>query len=737
MKESIIIELAQNVSILLAFSMLYDYFWSRNERLKNIYFKFSSGLILGIVGIVLILTPWHFVSGIIFDTRSVMLSIAGLFFGPIPTITAMIITASYRLFIGGNGAIMGTAVILSSGTIGLLWAHFRPNWKKNKYAELISLGILVHLVMLSCTLLLPSDLIWKTLTNIALPVILLYPLSSLLLGVLMLHQAENSVNRRTIKDNETRFRTIIEQATDSMFLSDMEGNIIDCNKQAYKRLGYTRDELLKLNVAALDDQFSTLQKVMKLFDNIDTNKKLIFESVHRGKSGNTFPVEISSSLIELNGSLNVIGFVRDISERKENEQKIIRMGHHYKALIEKAPDGIVLIDVDREYKFMSPSACKMFGYSIVDEITGSLDRFVHPDDLTFVISQLDNIQSNPSIVPTIQFRFKGTNSQWLWVESTFSNLLADPSVEAIVINFRDVTDRKLADEEIKKLNEELELKVAERTDELKKRSKELIDNEVALLNLVEDLNIKSEELQISAKQLEATNKELEAFSYSVSHDLRAPLRAINGFVSILLEDYHQVLDDEGKRICLIIHSNAVKMGQLIDDLLSFSRLIRSELHNSTIDMQSLVRTLIVEFQSSKELDPNVISLQELPQSTGDSNLIKQVWTNLISNAIKYSSKTPNPQITIGANTTENEIIYFIKDNGVGFSMNYIHKLFGVFQRLHGANEFEGTGVGLAIVQRIVTRHGGRVWAEGEIGKGATFYFTLTASASGNNKQQQT
>ena len=729
MKESTIIELVQNISILLAFSMLYDYFWSRKERLKNIYFKFFSGIILGIIGIVLILSPWHFLSGIIFDTRSVMLSTAGLFFGPIPTITAMIITASYRLFIGGNGVIMGTAVILSSGTLGLLWAHFRPNWKKNKYAELISLGILVHLVMLSFTLLLPSDLIWNTLTNIALPVIFLYPLASLILGVLMLHQAENSENRKAIKDSETRFRTIIEQATDSMYLSDLDGNIIDCNQQAYKCMGYTRDELLKLKITALDDQFSTHQEVKLFFDNIKLNEKLVFESVHRGKNGNTFPVEVSTSLIELNGSLNIIGFVRDISERKKNEEKIIRMGHHYKALIEKAPDGIVLIDVARECKFMSPSACKMFGYSNIDDITGSFDRFIHPDDLTFVLSHLENIQLNPSIVPTIQFRVKGRNSQCQWVESTFSNLLADPSVEAIVINFRDISDRKLADEQIKKLNEELELKVAERTDELKKRSKELIENEVALLNLVEDLNIKSEELQISAKQLEATNKELEAFSYSVSHDLRAPLRAINGFVSILLEDYHQVLDDEGKRICLIIHSNAVKMGQLIDDLLSFSRLIRSELHNSTIDMQSLVGTLIAEFQSSKELNPNIISLQELPQSTGDSNLIKQVWTNLISNAIKYSSKTTNPQITIGANTDENETIYFIKDNGVGFSMNYIHKLFGVFQRLHSANEFEGTGVGLAIVQRIVTRHGGRVWAEGEIGKGATFYFSLPKSTS--------
>jgi len=291
-------------------------------------------------------------------------------------------------------------------------------------------------------------------------------------------------------------------------------------------------------------------------------------------------------------------------------------------------------------------------------------------------------------------------------------------------DLQEKAQKEKKEEALRKLNVELEQKITERTIELENRSKILEEKEIVLTNTIKNLNLKSEELQSSTMRLKAANKELEAFSYSVSHDLRAPLRAINGFVNILNEEYSGILDVEGKRICSIIHSNSVKMGQLIDDLLSFSRLIKSELHHSTIDMQNIVRELISEFQISKELNPNIIVLKELPQSIGDTNLIKQVWMNLISNAIKYSSKTINPQIIIGATQNENETIYFIKDNGVGFNMNYSHKLFGVFQRLHGANEFEGTGVGLAIVQRIVSRHGGRVWAEGEIDKGATFYFTL-------------
>lgn len=545
-------------------------------------------------------------------------------------------------------------------------------------------------------------------------------------NAIFLQNMETIVAQRTkeLSDSEKRFRAIIEQATDAMYLSDMDGNIIDVNKRACESLGYTRDELLKLKVTDLDVEYDETKKMKSSFEKMKPNENFTFESVHSHINGKSFPVEISSSIIELDGTLNVIGFVRDISERKENELKVIRTAQHYKALIENAPDGIVLIDAMGDFKFVSPSARKIFGYSDSEEITGSPAQFTHPDDLDAVLSLLENITFNSSSISPIQYRFADINGRWRWVESTFSNLLEDPSVEAIVINFRDITDRKLAEEEVNKLNEELEHKVVDRTIELEKRSFELIENEAALLNLVEDLNLKSEELQNSTRQLQATNKELEAFSYSVSHDLRAPLRAINGFVNILNEEYGNILDDEGKRICSIIHSNAVKMGQLIDDLLSFSRLIRSELNQSTIDMQSMVHSLITEFKSSKELNPNVISLHDLPQSKGDTNLIKQVWINLISNAIKYSSKTKNPKIIIGATQNNNETVYFIKDNGVGFNMSYSHKLFGVFQRLHGSNEFEGTGVGLAIVQRIITRHGGRVWAESEIDKGATFYFAL-------------
>jgi len=223
MQESIIIGLLRNIAILLSFSMLYDYFWSQSENKKSLFSKIIAGVVLGGIGIVLILTPWHFVPGIFFDTRTIMLSISGLFLGPVTTITAMIIAGSYRFYMGGAGALMGIATVFTSGTIGMLWWHFRPECrKKNLMIELAAMGVLVHVVMLCCTIFLPDEIKWETLKNIALPVILIYPLATVLLGILMENQAGNRTARKELDFSEKRFRTIIEQATDAMYLSDIE-----------------------------------------------------------------------------------------------------------------------------------------------------------------------------------------------------------------------------------------------------------------------------------------------------------------------------------------------------------------------------------------------------------------------------------------------------------------------------------------------------------------------------------
>ncbi len=223
-------------------------------------------------------------------------------------------------------------------------------------------------------------------------------------------------------------------------------------------------------------------------------------------------------------------------------------------------------------------------------------------------------------------------------------------------------------------------------------------------------------------QLEMANKELESFSYSVSHDLRTPLRALDGFANILLQDYAPILDDEGKRMLNIIIANANRMGVLIDDILSFSRLGRQELTFSKIDMYKMAKSVYTELAT--DLDNIEFRLQQIPEAMGDPSLMKQVWANLISNSIKFTSLKTERVIEIGSSTIDYKIRYHIKDNGAGFNMDYSNKLFKVYHRLHTDREFEGTGIGLSIVQRIVQKHGGRIWAEGKVNEGATFYFTL-------------
>ena len=259
---------------------------------------------------------------------------------------------------------------------------------------------------------------------------------------------------------------------------------------------------------------------------------------------------------------------------------------------------------------------------------------------------------------------------------------------------------------------------------LQLQKKYLLEEKEAIQKTAEN-NIKklNQDLRRHVIQLEVTNKELESFSYSVSHDLRAPLRAINGYSSILKEELGEDASEETIRILDTIQKNATKMGVLIEDLLAFSRLGRKEIVKSDCNMNSIVKSVLEEINSSTRQKIS-ISMENLAPCSADTALIKQVWTNLISNAVKFSSKKKTSKISVGSNIKDEEIVYFIEDNGAGFDMRYVEKLFGVFKRLHRTEEFEGTGVGLAIVQRIVTRHGGRVWAESRVDKGATFYFTL-------------
>jgi light-regulated signal transduction histidine kinase (bacteriophytochrome) len=257
----------------------------------------------------------------------------------------------------------------------------------------------------------------------------------------------------------------------------------------------------------------------------------------------------------------------------------------------------------------------------------------------------------------------------------------------------------------------------------------LADIRKALQNILEDVETERANTNKARALLEETNKELESFSYSVSHDLRAPLRAISGFSEAVIEDYAPLIGEEGKRYLSLIADNANRMGQLIDDLLNFSRLGRQQINKVKVDIAELAHIVADELVSQAGSRRIRFTVQNVPPVFGDRAMIQQVLVNLFSNAIKFTKDREEASIEFGCTTTDGKNVYFARDNGAGFDMRYVGQLFGVFQRLHSITEYEGTGVGLALVQRIIIRHGGRVWAEGEIDKGAAFYFTLPDAGS--------
>jgi light-regulated signal transduction histidine kinase (bacteriophytochrome) len=252
-----------------------------------------------------------------------------------------------------------------------------------------------------------------------------------------------------------------------------------------------------------------------------------------------------------------------------------------------------------------------------------------------------------------------------------------------------------------------------------------VTQQFELQKRTEQINLELEEkVKKRTAELEAINKEMESFSYSVSHDLRAPLRAITGFSRILASEYQEKLGEEGQRYLQMIIDNSNNMGQLIDDLLEFSKLGRKDLKVEKLNMTQTVKSIWAEQISLLPENSAELELDEMPDVIADGAMLRQVWVNLISNALKFSSRQDKPLIKIGAQENGNAITYHIKDNGVGFDMKYYNKLFGVFQRLHSSADFEGTGVGLALSHRIINRHGGQIWAESAPNVGTTFYFTI-------------
>jgi PAS domain S-box-containing protein len=497
--------------------------------------------------------------------------------------------------------------------------------------------------------------------------------------------------------SEERFRLLVESAKDyAIFMVDPDGRIAEWNAGAERLFGYGEEEILgepgSLLFVPEDVRRGAPEEELR---RAEEEGRAENERWHTRKDGSRF---WASGFVRpvLDEGQNLRGFVkvmRDITEQKETQEERARLA----AIVESSNDAIIGKTLGGVITSWNKAAERIYGYTSAEAVGQPISMLVppeHPDEIPEILERLRRGERIDHF-ETVRVSKDGRR---LDISLTISPI-RDSGGEIIGASAiaRDITEHKRAEEEIRLLNERLEQRVRVRT-----------------------------------AQLEEVNRELESFSYSVSHDLRAPIRHIGGFARMLKERAGPSLDETSLRYLKVIMESTQRAGELIDNLLSFSRMSRVQMHDIPIDTNGLVRETLDELEFEKNGRSVDWKIADLPKVRGDPSMLRLVFRNLLSNALKYTRPRERAVIEVGSTQDEAETVFFVRDNGVGFDMRYVDKLFGVFQRLHGVEEFEGTGIGLANVRRIVQRHGGRVWAEGRLGGGATFYFSLPQTAKGDS-----
>ena len=517
-------------------------------------------------------------------------------------------------------------------------------------------------------------------------------------AVLTEQVAERKRTEQSLKQSEARNAAVLRGALDCIITMDQKGRVLEFNPAAEATFAYGRDDVLGRELGELiippglrDHHRRGLAHYLATGESPILNKRI--EITAARATGEEFPVELTVIRDPSSDPPVFTGFVRDITARKRAEEAREQLA----AIVESSDDAILGKTLDGIILSWNLGAERMYGYRAGEVVGQPVSLLAPPDRADEAPSILERVKRGAGVEhhETVRVRKDGTRIDVALTVSPIKD--AAGSIIGASTIARDITERKQAEREIRTLNRELEERVRQRT-----------------------------------AQLEAANQELEAFAYSAAHDLRAPLITIGGFSRMLIEDHASSLPDQAQRYLHEVDQSAQKMSNLINDLLAFSRLGRQPIKEQPVSLADVARQALAELNGGRAGWEASVRIGDLPPCRADPALLKQVLVNLLSNAQKFSRRRAEAVIEVGWRRDLDDPThraYFVKDNGAGFDMRHADKLFRVFQRLHRAEDYEGTGIGLAIVQRIIKRHGGRVWAEGEPEKGATFYFTLPRSGA--------
>ncbi len=813
--------LAFNAFILLFVGIFYDLVTRTNRiQLCN---QILYGLVIAFWGVVLMSVPWSFRHGINIDARTILISLSGVFFGTIPTIIAMAVLIVYRLLIGGLGIIPGVLMLLSSGVLGLLFRkYYFQKGQEIKLRDLYLLGLVTHVVMLLLVFLLPGEYSREVLKNVSLPIIIGYPIITMLLGFMLQNHFQRNSLHLKIKSSEYNFRQLFLLAPMPYQSLDEQGYILNVNDAWLRTLGYDLKDVQFRNFSEFlhPDDGSHFEVNFPRFKEIGEVSGVEFRM--RKKSGEYIQTSFNGRIVrdQAGRFLHTQCMFEDLTQRRMTEQALNESLGSLQKLFDNAPMGIFKTTTKGRALQINKGFAKILGFISVQE---AYDYIALPDTPFFV----DAAQRERWVSAVLtngkaeNFEMQAYRSDgtivWLLLNAALGDCLGGS--EYVIDGFCiDISDMIMATDELRTAETIMrnvfeymgsgcgiyavkgdgsrgsdyiikffnrESLAHEGKDASQVIGKSLYDlrpeiDDFGLIQIMQKVyqtgeptylppthyqddrfdnwydnwvfklpsgevvtiyndvtervllqeSLKGNNLMLEkmvserTRQLESINRELEAFTHSVAHDLRAPLRSIQGFSSILAEDYKEKLDSDGMHLVDTVIRNIKQMDKLILDLLALSRLSRADLKLVQTDMAALVRECLHEVSDPRELGQFELEIADLHSVACDPKLIKHVWMNLIGNAIKYTLPKAEKKIWISSHQEQDRIVYQVKDSGVGFDDKYAEKAFQLFQRLHSQDKFEGTGVGLAIVHRLIAKHEGRVWAKSSVDAGAEFFFEI-------------